>query len=113
MVREEARSRELRAAATWLCTSTVLDVGLLTPLERKALRALYPLMSGLLGSWTVLFTKCIGEMSKSSARESRGADWLYDPRTAVLVGGVAFTMPLQLCVFGIPTRAPFTQEPSH
>lgn len=94
--------RPLWCLRKWMLTSTVLDVALLTPVECRALRALYPLASGLLASWTVLFSKCAGELGKSGVRMGNStvtgasASPLSDPRTYALVCGVVFSAPLQL-----------------
>lgn len=62
--------------------------------EQQLLRFGYVVLSGLIASWTVLFMKCLGELSKGMARS--GGSPFADARTYLLVGPVVVSVPLQL-----------------
>ena len=71
----------------------------LTARERSQLRMGYVLACGLLASWTVLFVKCFGELSKGAARFPElyaGGGAFTDARTYGLVGGLVLSVPGQL-----------------
>ena len=63
-------------------------------LEVRLLRLHYCFCTAILASWTVLFTKSAGECLRGGT--TAGGSALKDYRTYLMVGGVAFTIPVQL-----------------
>jgi len=66
----------------------------LQPRERKLLRLGYCVLSGALASWTVLFSKCFGELVKNSVVS--GVNPWVDGRFYSLCVWLLLTIPLQL-----------------
>jgi len=66
----------------------------LLPRERKLLRLGYCVVSGSLASWTVLFSKCFGELLKNTVVS--GANNWVDWRSYLLCVWLLLTIPLQL-----------------
>lgn len=91
------RERTMRTAAA---ASPEAAVGPLTrhltAQELRTLKLTYPLLIGLVATWTVLFVKCAGELIAAALGPTGDGSVLRQPAAYALVAGLALSLPTQL-----------------